>query len=42
MQNKIQYLYYLLLFCNGANTITPIIPDIIGLPPTAPTAKGKS
>jgi hypothetical protein len=27
--------------CLGPKTITPIIPEIIGLPPTHPTAKAR-
>lgn len=42
MQRTIHFLNSPLFRCKGAKTITPIMPDIIGLPPTTPTAKGKS
>lgn len=42
MQKMIHFLNYPLFLCIGPNIITPIIPEIIGLPPTAPTAIGKS
>jgi hypothetical protein len=41
MQIIIHFLKTPYFLCIGPNTITPIIPLITGLPPTAATANGK-
>lgn len=40
MQIKIHFLKTLSFLCKDPKIITPIIPLIIGLPPTAATARG--
>lgn len=40
MQIRIQFLKFPDFLCIGPNIITPIIPLMTGLPPTAATAKG--
>lgn len=37
----IHFLYTFDFLCNGPNTVTPIMPLIIGLPPTTIVAKGR-
>jgi hypothetical protein len=41
MQIMIHFLNTLLRLCNGPKTATPMIPEMIGLPPTNDTANGK-